>query len=99
MFSGLVGFLWLVVEIIVFSYFFYISIYNFVLGLFGLKISPVFSHDMRNEYVKIAVLVPAYKEDSVIESSLRELIKLDYPKDKFKIYTISDRKLVTYLFY
>jgi cellulose synthase/poly-beta-1,6-N-acetylglucosamine synthase-like glycosyltransferase len=39
---------------------------------------------------RIAVLVPAYKEDNIILSTAKNLLKLDYPKYWFDIYIIAD---------
>lgn len=43
-----------------------------------------------NPVSKIAVLVPAYKEDGIILSTARNLLKLDYPKDIYDVYLIVD---------
>lgn len=40
---------------------------------------------------KIAVLVPAYKEDTVILDSVRANLKQDYPKGRFDIIVIADQ--------
>jgi cellulose synthase/poly-beta-1,6-N-acetylglucosamine synthase-like glycosyltransferase len=40
--------------------------------------------------LKIAILVPAYKEDEVIGSTADNLLALDYPRDKYDIYIIAD---------
>ncbi len=40
---------------------------------------------------KIAVLVPAYKEDTVILDSVRANLKQDYPRDRFDIIVIADQ--------
>ncbi|MBO0935550.1 glycosyltransferase [Fibrella sp. HMF5335] len=40
---------------------------------------------------KIAVLVPAYKEDTVILDSVRANLRQDYPKDHFDIIVIADQ--------
>lgn len=40
---------------------------------------------------KIAVLVPAYKEDTVILDSVRANLRQDYPKDQFDIIVIADQ--------
>lgn len=40
---------------------------------------------------RYAVFFPAYKEDAVIEASVRSLLDQDYPKDKFDIIVISDK--------
>lgn len=42
-------------------------------------------------YYRYAVLFPAYKEDSVIETSVQSFLKQDYPADKFDIVVISDK--------
>ena len=39
---------------------------------------------------RIAVLIPAYKEDAVIIDSLVENLKQDYPSDKFTLVVIAD---------
>ncbi len=40
---------------------------------------------------KVVILLPAYKEDSVIEESVRNCLLQDYPKDKFEVVVISDK--------
>ncbi|MBX6360611.1 MAG: glycosyltransferase family 2 protein [Acidobacterium ailaaui] len=42
-------------------------------------------------YRKIAILIPAYKEDAVIVSSVLSYEKMRYPKDYFDVYVIADR--------
>lgn len=39
---------------------------------------------------KIAVLVPAYKEDYIIKSTAEYLLELDYPREWYDIYIIAD---------
>lgn len=39
----------------------------------------------------IVVLIPAYKEDGVIEECVRSCLKQDYPGQKFDVVVISDR--------
>jgi cellulose synthase/poly-beta-1,6-N-acetylglucosamine synthase-like glycosyltransferase len=39
---------------------------------------------------RIAILVPAYKEDSIILSTAENLLKLNYPKNWYDIYIIAD---------
>lgn len=41
-------------------------------------------------YRKIAVLIPAYKEDIVILDSVRANLRQDYPSDKFDLVVIAD---------
>ncbi|MCK9311107.1 MAG: glycosyltransferase family 2 protein [Bacteroidales bacterium] len=39
---------------------------------------------------RIAVLIPAYKEDAVIEECVNVCLNQDYPKDKYSVVVISD---------
>ncbi|MBS1745943.1 MAG: glycosyltransferase family 2 protein [Bacteroidetes bacterium] len=39
---------------------------------------------------RIAILVPAYKEDSIILSTAKNLLSLDYPNNWYDIYIIAD---------
>lgn len=41
-------------------------------------------------YHRIAVLVPAYKEDGIILSTANNLLQLNYPKELYDIYIIAD---------
>jgi len=40
---------------------------------------------------RMVILLPAYKEDSVIEESVRNCLLQDYPRDKFEVVVISDK--------
>ncbi|MDD2797836.1 MAG: glycosyltransferase family 2 protein [Bacteroidales bacterium] len=40
---------------------------------------------------KFVILLPAYKEDGVIEESVQSCLDQDYPRDKFDIVVISDK--------
>ena len=39
---------------------------------------------------KIAVLVPAYREDGIILSTANNLLSLDYPADRYRVFIIAD---------
>ncbi|MBX2876925.1 MAG: glycosyltransferase family 2 protein [Saprospiraceae bacterium] len=39
---------------------------------------------------RIAVLIPAYKEDNVIVGVAEEALQQDYPEEKFQVYVIAD---------
>ena len=43
-----------------------------------------------NKIRRMAVLIPAYKEDNVIISVAEEALEQDYPKDQFEVYIIAD---------
>ena len=40
---------------------------------------------------RIAVLIPAYKEDDIIEDTLESAIGQNYPKDEFTVVLIADK--------
>lgn len=42
-------------------------------------------------YKRIAVLIPAYREDEVIIECVESCLRQDYPRDKYDIIVISDR--------
>ena len=39
---------------------------------------------------RIAILVPAYREDGIILSTARNLLQLDYPRHLYDIYLLAD---------
>lgn len=77
------------VELILLVYFSYVSLYSFVLALAGLffksKHAPV-SQQKR----KMAVLIPAYKEDLVIVGVAEHALRQNYPADRFDVVVIAD---------
>jgi len=51
-------------------------------------------HNLENPKIKkfydVAIVVPAYNEESCIGKTIESLLKLDYPKDKLKIIVVDD---------
>jgi len=43
-----------------------------------------------NRFNKIGILIPAYKEDSVIIDSAKQALAVNYPKDMFEVIVIAD---------
>src|SRR5688572_20708275 len=79
----------LVPELILLVYFAYVSLYSFILSVGGLTyrtaIPPVAARKR-----KMAVLIPAYKEDQVITGVAASALKQNYPADKFDVVVIAD---------
>lgn len=79
-----------IVFIIVLTYCFlsvgYIFLFSF-LGRFFYRKKFGQSSEAKN---KIAVLVPAYKEDGIILSTANNLLQLNYPKELYDVYIIAD---------
>lgn len=63
--------------------------YLFVFTLFSLGRAQ-FEHPKPKREYAMAILVPAYKEDSVIGATVAALIAQDYPREQFNIVVISD---------
>jgi len=77
------------IELVLLSYFSYVSLYSFILSFAGLFYSnkPLPVSDFKR---KIAVLIPAYKEDQVIVGVAERASKQIYPRDKFDVVIIAD---------
>ncbi len=71
--------------IILFVYLLIASSYLFIFSIAGKFYKPVPAPPARH-YNNIAVLIPAYREDPVIISSVEDLLKQDYPAEHFKIF-------------
>lgn len=77
------------IELTIAIYFSYVSLYAFILSLGGLfyrSAIPLKSKSFR----KFAVLIPAYKEDSVITHVAKHALRQDYPSDRFDVVVIAD---------
>lgn len=72
--------------------FFYLSLS--VLYLFILAMAGRFFYkkqlDPAPPQKKIAVFVPAYKEDGVILSTAKSMLSLDYPRELYEVYILAD---------
>lgn len=78
--------------VILFIYCSFSVIYIFTLSFFA----KLFYNNKQKVHIaekavkKIAILVPAYKEDSIILSTAKNLLLLDYPTELFDIYILAD---------
>ena len=78
-----------IIEFILLSYFGYVSLYSFFLstaGLFYRSLNPPEARRMR----RVAVLIPAYKEDQVIIGVAEQALQQNYPSDLFDVVVIAD---------
>ena len=72
--------------LIFYSYFIYPFLLKICVVLFGKK--PLFNKD----YVpSVAVLVPVYNEEKVVEKKIRNILALDYPAHKLSVWIGSDQ--------
>src|ERR1700676_3026208 len=68
-----------------------------VFYLFLLSFSGIFFYHRNSsrssghsEFRRIAILVPAYKEDNIILSTVQNLLSQQYPREFYDIYIIAD---------
>ncbi len=78
-----------IIELILIVYFTYVSLYAFVLAIAGLFYKHKNAPDAAIKH-KIAVLIPAYKEDQVIVSVASQALDQQYPAESFEVVIIAD---------
>jgi len=85
--------IWSIVETIhwlIVIYFLVAVIYFLIFAVAGL-----FKHRVKliktNKFNRIAVLIPAYKEDNVIVDTTLAALKLNYPAEKFEVIVAADQ--------
>lgn len=78
-----------ILEIILLSYFGYVSLYSFILSTAGLFYHPHIPAKAKR-LRKVAVLIPAYKEDQVITTVAELALQQNYPADFFDVIVIAD---------
>ncbi len=77
------------IEVFLLCYFGYVSLYSFILsigGIFYRTVIPPGSAIKR----KMAVLIPAYKEDGVITEVAYDALKQEYPPRSYDVVVIAD---------
>lgn len=76
-------------ELILLIYFSYISLYSFILSAGGVfyKTRHAPEDPLKR---KMAVLIPAYKEDGVIVDVARQALRQHYPANRFDVVVIAD---------
>jgi cellulose synthase/poly-beta-1,6-N-acetylglucosamine synthase-like glycosyltransferase len=76
-------------ELVLLVYFSYVALYSFTLSVAGLFYQNRKTKDAKRKR-KIAVLIPAYKEDGVIIGVAAQAVQQNYPPDKFDVVVIAD---------
>jgi cellulose synthase/poly-beta-1,6-N-acetylglucosamine synthase-like glycosyltransferase len=71
------------------AYFGYVTLYSFTLSLAGLFYKSKKAPEEKT-LRKVAVLIPAYKEDKVIVSVAQQALEQNYPADYFDVVIIAD---------
>lgn len=81
------------IEIAAFAYLSAVSGYSLAFSLAGIfykRRTGNLTQKPCNKYHKIAVLIPAYKEDGVIVSVAQEALRQNYPSEKYDVIIIAD---------
>lgn len=89
MLNNFLLFFFKLVEISVFGYFFYVSIYNFILSIAGCFNQKKINSN-NNILHKIGIYIPAYKEDNVIIHTAKAATNVKYPLNLYDVIVIAD---------
>ncbi|KAA2242447.1 glycosyltransferase family 2 protein [Chitinophaga agrisoli] len=80
-----------VIEVILLTYLAGCILYNLVLSIAGrLQRKTEKRRQEGITYANIAILIPAYKEDSIILSTVQSYSRLDYPAGSYEVIVIAD---------
>ncbi|MEO0469815.1 MAG: glycosyltransferase [Bacteroidota bacterium] len=79
-------------EVLLIVYFLYVVGYTLAFSLAGALWRPETPPDTP-ESALFHVLIPAYKEDRVIEASVKNILQQDYPADRFRVHVIADQMM------
>jgi cellulose synthase/poly-beta-1,6-N-acetylglucosamine synthase-like glycosyltransferase len=78
-----------IIEVGIYTYLALSTLYVLVYGI--ASVFPKKIHKLKtNKMNRFAVMIPGYKEDTVIIDVAREALKQDYPKDLFEVIVIAD---------
>lgn len=80
----------MMIEIAAFAYLSAVSGYSLIFSLAGNFYKRRTGKLTHNKHHKIAVLIPAYKEDGIIVSVAREALKQNYPSENYDVVVIAD---------
>jgi cellulose synthase/poly-beta-1,6-N-acetylglucosamine synthase-like glycosyltransferase len=78
-----------ILELILIIYFGYVTGYSFIMAIGALFYRSKKIKDAKRKR-RIAVLIPAYKEDGVIVNVAAQAVQQNYPPDKFDVVVIAD---------
>jgi cellulose synthase/poly-beta-1,6-N-acetylglucosamine synthase-like glycosyltransferase len=73
-----------------FIYFALSVCYLFILAIAGKYFYKREKYEVITPEKKIAVFVPAYKEDGIIVSTAKSMLALEYPRDLYDVYILAD---------
>ena len=77
-------------ELLVFAFFAATVAYTLFFSIAGV-FKKVNSSATEDKFNRIAILIPAYKEDGVILGAAQSMLALDYPKESYDVFVIADQ--------
>ena len=69
---------------------FLVCVYYWFLALYALLLKPKRGLIEQEPAHTFAIVIPAHNEEDVLYETLKSCSKLDYPKDKYKVFVIAD---------
>lgn len=79
------------IELFFYSYFLLSVGYLFTLSVAGRFFSYKPTRETgRSSFLRIAILIPVYKDDHIIYSSVKSYLQLNYPRSAFDIFVLAD---------
>lgn len=79
------------IQIIVLAYLGWAAFYQFFFAAAGMFYRARRTNEKTDRYRRIAVFVPAYREDAVIVSTVKAALEQDYPADRFAVIVAADQ--------
>ncbi len=80
----------LIIELLIFIFISFNVIYIALFSLAAKINHKKFSLTIEKPTIKFCLLIPAYKEDSIIVQTVEKMLSLDYPEDLYTIYVVAD---------
>lgn len=81
---------WNIVATVSFSYVALSVAYLFILSVAGKFFQTKHKYPQASPEKRIAIFIPAYKEDSIIISTAKSMLLLDYPQELYDVYVLAD---------
>lgn len=81
---------WNIIVAVVFAGIGLSVLYLFILSFAGKFVQNKYKYPATVPQKRIAIFIPAYKEDSIILSTAKSMLVLDYPSELYDVYILAD---------
>ncbi len=79
---------WLLFFFIIYIYIGYPLTIFILSKIYKIEIKDIYKSE--EEYPEVSLIIPAYNEEVVIEKKIKNVLSLDYPKEKLEVWVMSD---------